>query len=134
MADALPTTLDDLTREELLAVARRAGLAMRVRRADLLSARHESLSAEALRCERAAQDAWAAWMDAVEQRSLAFDAAQAAFHAPPAKWRSAERAYIAAQDEVLRLEASRIYAERKAKRARAAEQTAWAAWEKEAGL
>lgn len=141
MAD-LPETLDDLSREELLALAARKCWRLGVRREDLLAVRHEVLQQAAHACAKAEIKAWDDWMAALKAKMQAGDAAAAAVRAEYGSRRAsrAEQAYLEAQGKVIALEAATKRAEAKRKKADDDERRAWEAWRRasdadmEAGL
>ncbi|MBS7539747.1 hypothetical protein [Ancylobacter lacus] len=113
-----PLTLDDLTRDELLAWIRERAMFMRVQQSDLLWVRHQSLADKArelgdkqLEVMAAHTRAMSAWMAGLQDKTA------------PRKKLALEKACLDAKDALTR--AARAY-----DRARAAERTCWDEFQK----
>jgi len=100
MADRKPLTLDDLDREELLALARECCL---VHQRDLVWARYQVASRRARAARDESDAAWDRWLRAADGRSKAFAAGD-------------DRAIIKAMEAELAAEAARDRAEAKVRR------------------
>ena len=118
-------TLDDLTRDELLAWVKNSTSYL-PRQADLLGLKHRTAQEKSNQLFAAEQVAWARYMSACDAREKASDQRIAD--------RSKERAYLAACSVALEAEAAHHRARKATQRAEKEERRLWAAWSAEVGL
>ena len=117
-------TLEDLTRDELLAWVKKSSSDLP--QADLLSLKHASAQETSNQRFAAEQVAWARYVAAIDARGKAAAKGRAD--------RSTELAYLAACSVALEAEEAHKRARKASQRAEKEENRLWAAWSAEVGL